>query len=634
MKKGPIRLLCIISFLSLLVFARAAETRTVKVGAFDDYPLIFMDSDKTAKGLYVDLLSEIGKKENIEFQYVFGTWQDGLDRIKSGEVNLLTDVAWTEERSAYMDYGKNSLLTFWGELYTLESSDIKGILDITGKKIGALKGDIFNKNFQDLLVKFSVTCRMVEFDSYEDVFRAIGEKKIDAGVAAGSFKRNEQKKYGVKSTGFVFSPLDVFFTAPKGTETELLFLLDTYLILWKHQDNSAFDQARQKWLYNSGSASVGIPPWLKNTLLAAAVLIALAFIFIVLLNLQVRMMTRKIRQREKAQRESEKILKEIVDTIPLAIHLTKGLAQVSEYINPTMEKLFGYSIEDIPNVAQWWPLAYPDAAYRDQIAQEWTARVRRAIETQSPIEPMETIVTCKDGMKKNISWGYVTMGEKNYSFGLDLTERKAAEDKIRTLLAEKELTLQEVHHRIKNNMTTIKGLLSLQISGEENASVLSSLEAAERRVQSLIVLYDRLYCTDNYRELSLKDYLQPLAEEVVHSFSSSTKVKIVTEIDDCVMNAQQLTPIGIIVNELLGNIMKYSFGDSENAIIHVSAFAKNSGVRIEVSLNCISFPENSIVGKNADFGMQLVGKLLEQLRGTMRIERGNGTSFILEIEGS
>ena len=136
-------------------------------------------------------------------------------------------------------------------------------------------------------------------------------------------------------------------------------------------------------------------------------------------------------QAEVALRESEEKFRVVVETIPVAIHLTVGIEQVSQYVNPMMSKLFGYTIEDIPSVKEWWPLAYPDESYRRQVSEEWTRRVRHAIETQSTIEPMETTVACKDGSQKDILWSYIPLGEKNYSCGLDLTQRKQAESALR-----------------------------------------------------------------------------------------------------------------------------------------------------------------------------------------------------------
>ena len=136
---------------------------------------------------------------------------------------------------------------------------------------------------------------------------------------------------------------------------------------------------------------------------------------------------------EESLRESEEKFRTMVETIPLAIYLNTGIEQKCEYLNPMMVKLFGYTIEDIPTAEQWWPLAYPDESYRKKISEEWNVKVKHAIETQSNIESMEVVVNCKDGSKKNISWGYITLGDKNYSFGLDLTESKQAEEEIRKL---------------------------------------------------------------------------------------------------------------------------------------------------------------------------------------------------------
>ncbi len=133
------------------------------------------------------------------------------------------------------------------------------------------------------------------------------------------------------------------------------------------------------------------------------------------------------KQAEKALLDSEAKYKAIVETFPLAVHLSVGEEQISEYVNPTFIKLFGYQLEDIPTGDQWWLFAYPDEAYRKQVSEEWATKVKRAIDTQSPIEPMETVVTCKDGSEKIISWGFIALGDRNYSYGLDLTERKIAE---------------------------------------------------------------------------------------------------------------------------------------------------------------------------------------------------------------
>jgi len=130
---------------------------------------------------------------------------------------------------------------------------------------------------------------------------------------------------------------------------------------------------------------------------------------------------------EEAYKKSEENFRALADTSPLAIYMSSGIEQKAMYINPTFINLFGYTINEVPFVEQWWPLAYPDPNYRKQVVEEWQKKVEHAIETESEIEQMEVVVTCKDGSTKDISWGFITIGEQNWAFGLDLTERKRAE---------------------------------------------------------------------------------------------------------------------------------------------------------------------------------------------------------------
>jgi len=137
------------------------------------------------------------------------------------------------------------------------------------------------------------------------------------------------------------------------------------------------------------------------------------------------------KQLEAELRKSEEKFKAVADTSPLAIYLSTGIEEKALYINPTFTMLFGYTIDEVPSAEHWWPKAYPNENYRRQIVEEWQRKVEHAIQTQSGIEPLEAEVTCKDGSKKNIQWGFKTIGKQNWSFGLDLTERKRAEEAFR-----------------------------------------------------------------------------------------------------------------------------------------------------------------------------------------------------------
>ncbi len=211
-------------------------------------------------------------------------------------------------------------------------------------------------------------------------------------------------------------------------------------------------------------------------------------------------------------------------------------------------------------------------------------------------------------------------------------ERRDAEEKIKNLLKEKELILQEVHHRIKNNMNTISGLLALQESAMEVPAAVDALGDARSRVQSMMVLYDKLYRSDDFKEVSVKEYLPALISEITVNFPNSRIVKIESSIEDFILDVKILVPLGIIVNEIITNIMKYAFSGRDSGIITASAAFKDGHAIFALGDNGIGIPESITIENSTGFGMQLVGMLTEQIGGKIKIQRGDGTRFILEFD--
>jgi PAS domain S-box-containing protein len=215
----------------------------------------------------------------------------------------------------------------------------------------------------------------------------------------------------------------------------------------------------------------------------------------------------------------------------------------------------------------------------------------------------------------------------------DITERRRSEERIGSLLSEKELILREVHHRIKNNMSTICGLLSLQAGAMADPPAAAALHDAESRVRSMLVLYDKLYTSSSFDELSTAQYFPPLIDEIVANFPGAASVRIEEDIDDFSLGIGTLQPLGIIVNELLTNIMKYAFGGEAGNSIRISLSRKDGRVTLVVADNGQGMPESVSFEDSRGFGLTLVRALTQQLRGKVSIERGKGTRIILELQG-
>lgn len=197
---------------------------------------------------------------------------------------------------------------------------------------------------------------------------------------------------------------------------------------------------------------------------------------------------------EEALREYGRSFKAIVERLPLAIYVSTGLEQVCEYLNPTFVELFGYTMEDIPTIEQWWRLAYPDAEYRRQVSEEWNRRIGHALETRSSIKPIEAVVTCKDGSRRQISWGYISLLTKSFAYGLDLTDRMHAMEATRKLdkqawQSQKFESLERVAgaiaHRFNNDLQAVIGNLELvldEVPGgcEANGMLVAAMRAARK----------------------------------------------------------------------------------------------------------------------------------------------------------
>lgn len=142
------------------------------------------------------------------------------------------------------------------------------------------------------------------------------------------------------------------------------------------------------------------------------------------------------RQRaEAAVRASERLFRTLVEFLPLILYVCEGPEEKSVYVNPAFTRLVGYALEDLPVAKKWWELAYPDPVYREAMRVEWLRREQRSRETQTPSEPMETTVTCKDGSRKHFLAGYIPLAGRKYIFASDITARKQAEAELARVLA-------------------------------------------------------------------------------------------------------------------------------------------------------------------------------------------------------
>jgi len=204
-------------------------------------------------------------------------------------------------------------------------------------------------------------------------------------------------------------------------------------------------------------------------------------------------------------------------------------------------------------------------------------------------------------------------------------KNKKATKIIEAKNAENELLLKEIHHRVKNNLEMVKSLISLQSAQMEDSASKDAMIASQNRVQSMGIIHQKLYQGNNLGSIEMKDYFLNLSEGILDTFNADDKVKIECAMNNLDLDVDTAVPIGLIVNELLTNALKYAFPDDKKGVISISLEkTKENHLKLKIADNGIG-KIKGLAAKGTGFGTQLVSLLTQQLNGKMTERSESGT---------
>jgi two-component sensor histidine kinase len=217
----------------------------------------------------------------------------------------------------------------------------------------------------------------------------------------------------------------------------------------------------------------------------------------------------------------------------------------------------------------------------------------------------------------------------------EIERRKQTETEINAALKEKEILLQEVHHRVKNNMQIITSLLKLQAGKITDKHLAEIFRDAENRVRSMALIHETLYQTKDFANINFNDYVETISNHLFRNYATNPdKVSLKREIEDISLGLDNAIPCGLIVNELISNALKYAFPEDRIGEIKITLHATNDDqIELTVSDNGIGIPAEIDMEKTESLGLQLVQLLAEnQLDGTLELDRDGGTAFRIRFE--
>ncbi len=198
--------------------------------------------------------------------------------------------------------------------------------------------------------------------------------------------------------------------------------------------------------------------------------------------------------------------------------------------------------------------------------------------------------------------------------------------------AENELLLKEIHHRVKNNLEIVSGLLALQAAQIDHPSAQAVMQASQNRVLSMGIIHQKLYQKGNLAGIEMKDYFQNLSESVLDTFNAAGRISIAIPMQPLELDVDTAVPIGLITNELLTNAIKYAFEASQCGDIQISLTATgNEGLIFRLSDNGIG-KQNNTSPKGTGFGTELVNLLVQQLEGKLTVDASYGTSITIHFK--
>ena len=304
MKKNQLFLVFIvIFFLSTPVFLSArSNTPPVRVGVYENKPQVYTDEDGTITGIYIDLLKYIAKEENWTLEFVPGTWEEGLARLKKGKIDILTSIAYTKERERYFAFSEETVFVNWGQVF-VRDDEIDGFPDLEGKTIAVVKKDIYNtgaNGIRDLLNKFNIPATFIEVDDYIDTFIAVEARQADAAVVNRLFGALYKDRFSLMETAMIFHPSEMHLAFPRyaAATPELKKTIDGHLNRLKADKSSVYYSIIARYM-NLPSQTLFFSP-LVIKIIAAICCITLALLVIIyFMRREIAKQTKQIKENEQ-----------------------------------------------------------------------------------------------------------------------------------------------------------------------------------------------------------------------------------------------------------------------------------------------------------------------------------------------
>jgi PAS domain S-box-containing protein len=614
-----------------------------------DYPpFAIVRPDGTADGFSVDLLKAVVDVASLEVNISVGPWSQIFQQLIEGRIDVLPLVAYSTERDKVLDFTA-PYLQMHGTIFVRKGETaIHSEADLKDKEVLVMRDDASH----EYAVSSKLPAKLILIDSFEEAMKLLSSGEHDAILCQYLMGLQLINKLGIKNIVSVSSseyetdlkPRTIkvsdfqqrfSFAVPEGRRKLLAQLNEGLAIVVA---NGTYDQLYEKWFGPIlPQPAVSLKTVIKYVLYALVpILIFLAVMGIWYLRREIQQKTESLRLEIDERKQTELILRQnetLLSKMGEISNMGGWEVDLKTMVpNWTDEVLKIYEVDEVPPVEEGITYYSPESR---PIIQDAFAKLTERGETYD-IELQ--LITAKGRHKWVRTMGtpfYDDAGKVIKVIGMlqDITDSKQAEEQIKASLKEKETLLHEIHHRVKNNMQVISSLLDLQANGVKDEQIKGALRESQSRVHTMAAVHETLHDSDKLSEIDLKSYLSNITTAIFGTYSVEPgKVMLSNEIEELPVSINQASPLGLIINELISNSLKYAFPGDRKGEITVSIKKTGDQLQLTVADNGAGIPEDLDWRNLNSLGLKLVRSLAEdQLGGSVEMESNNGTRFIIKF---
>ncbi|MCO5167966.1 MAG: PAS domain S-box protein [Planctomycetes bacterium] len=331
------------------------------------------------------------------------------------------------------------------------------------------------------------------------------------------------------------------------------------------------------------------------------------------------------------QRQAEARFRGLLESAPDGMIVVDRAGRIV-IVNGQTERLFGYAREEL--IGQPIEVLVPDRYQEAHVAH------RDGYFAAPKTRPMGAGVSSLTGRKRDGTElpVEISLSPMHGSEGLlvtaairDITDRKLVETRLRSSLQEKEVLLKEIHHRVKNNLQIVSSMLNLQLEQLSDPKALELFKESQARVRSIALFHEKLYQSRDLARVDVAEYLRGLATGLFATYGvSPERIALAIEAEDVPLGVDAAISCGLIVNELVSNVLKHAFPDRAGRV-RVRLRREGDEVALEVEDDGVGIPEEVDLRAPGTLGLRLVCILTEQVRGRISLDRRGGARLSIRF---